>query len=493
MSSMQQTAGISGFALYIPPYRVKLDQWSDWYQQDWNKIKAVVGKSFRMRGPRENIYTMAANALLQLICNYQVNPARIRFLALGTESSTDNSAGAVVVKGMVNQALTTLGMEAISRHCEVPEYKHACLGGLYGIKNAARFLNCEPGDDSVAVVVSADIAEYARGSTGEPTQGAGAVAVLLEKYPAIASLNLAASGSASEYRSVDFRKPIVRIMDDEPRKHGQIRDFPVFNGKYSTTCYIEATLEAVADLFNRRQTIGSEYLRSIPAIFMHRPYHRMPESGLAMAYLMSLATGAGAEQETLGEYSAAAGIDTSRLIAEFQNHPTVHDLVEQRRLSDEIFPLAAATLKAFRGTDEYRRQITAKLSLGSVLMMDIGNLYTAALPAWVAAGLEQAATDKTLLAGQEILLLGYGSGDAAEAIPATLLPGWDQAAIKIGFQTSLNDPCDISQQQYEYLHDFGDCDGLPATSHSRFLLDSIGQNKDGDYLDYGIEYYNFLG
>ena len=31
-----------------------------------------------------------------------------------------------------------------------------------------------------AIVVSADIAEYALGSTGEPTQGAGAVAMLVE-------------------------------------------------------------------------------------------------------------------------------------------------------------------------------------------------------------------------------------------------------------------------------------------------------------------------
>jgi len=43
---------------------------------------------------------MAANATLRLIERYGVDPARVRYLALGTESSTDNSAGAIIVKGM---------------------------------------------------------------------------------------------------------------------------------------------------------------------------------------------------------------------------------------------------------------------------------------------------------------------------------------------------------------------------------------------------------
>ena len=36
------------------------------------------------------------------------------------------------------------------------------------------------GDDSVAIVVCADKALYERGSSGEPTQGAGAVAMLAD-------------------------------------------------------------------------------------------------------------------------------------------------------------------------------------------------------------------------------------------------------------------------------------------------------------------------
>ena len=108
------TCGLSGFSIYLPPYRVQLEQWCEWYQQPWEKIRAVVGRSFRVRGPAENVYTMAASALLRLILNYRIDPQKIGFLALGTESSTDNSAGSVVVKGLVNQALRNLGMPQIA-------------------------------------------------------------------------------------------------------------------------------------------------------------------------------------------------------------------------------------------------------------------------------------------------------------------------------------------------------------------------------------------
>ena len=112
------------------------------------------------------MYTMAANAVIRLIDQYDVDPSRVKFLALGTESSTDNSAGAIIVKGMVDEALAVRGLPPISRSCEVPEFKHACLGGVYGMKGAIRHLALD-GAGSQAIVVCADIAEYARGASAD--------------------------------------------------------------------------------------------------------------------------------------------------------------------------------------------------------------------------------------------------------------------------------------------------------------------------------------
>ena len=67
-----------------------------------------------MLGPDESIYTMAANAVLDLIIENKIEPSQVGFLALGTESSTDNSAGTIIIKGMVNDELKNRGISPIS-------------------------------------------------------------------------------------------------------------------------------------------------------------------------------------------------------------------------------------------------------------------------------------------------------------------------------------------------------------------------------------------
>ena len=53
-----------------------------------------------------------ATAVIRLIDQYDIDPQRVSFLGLGTESSTDNSAGAIIIKGMVDQALQASGPAA---------------------------------------------------------------------------------------------------------------------------------------------------------------------------------------------------------------------------------------------------------------------------------------------------------------------------------------------------------------------------------------------
>ena len=139
MLGLQPTSSSSTTALGAL-FRVPLEAWCQWTNSSWKKVEKNVGRSFRVAGPHESIYTMAANAALRLIQKYGVDPGEIGYLALGTESSTDNSAGAVIVKGMLDQALRSMGISEISRQCEVPEYKHACLGGVYALKGALRYL-----------------------------------------------------------------------------------------------------------------------------------------------------------------------------------------------------------------------------------------------------------------------------------------------------------------------------------------------------------------
>ncbi len=127
--------GISGLATYLPPYRVDLSNWCDWTGNSKEKINHIIGSGFRILGPNQSIYTMAANAVLQLIESYDIDPSDIGYLALGTESSTDNSTGSVIIKGMINDELIKRKVDPISVNCEVPEFKQACLSGIYAVKN----------------------------------------------------------------------------------------------------------------------------------------------------------------------------------------------------------------------------------------------------------------------------------------------------------------------------------------------------------------------
>lgn len=482
--------GISGLAAYLPPYRVWLEDWCEWTNNHWPKIREVVGQSFRLRGTNHSVYTMAATAVLRLIEQYDIDPTRVRFLGLGTESSTDNSAGAIIIKGMVDQALRARGKPAISRSCEVPEYKHACLGGVYAMKGALRYLALD-GDGSVAIVVCADIAEYARGSSGEPTQGAGAVAMLLERNPTLASIDLSQSGSASDYRVMDFRKPMLRFCGQDRSETHQVQDFPVFNGKYSTTCYIDETVHALNDMYDKRGLDAAEHLRSLRYVFMHRPYRRMPETGLAIAYLFALGRGRQRDKEELAAYAGAANIRMPELLAEMGSDPEVARLANPEQLHVDAYPLTMALLPAFRQS-EACQAILQKLSLGSDSIRDLGNLYTAALPAWLAAGLEQALDDDEELTGEELLTFGYGSGDAAEVIPFVVADGWREATARMKFKEAMSVAVDLSVEQYEALHDGRRVRGLNHSPRDEFIIDHVGTSEARQFQDVGIEYYRYV-
>ena len=488
----RKTIGISGLAVYVPPYRVWLDDWCEWTGNHWPKIRETVGRSFRVRGPNHSVYTLAATAVMRLIDQYDIDPLRVKFLGLGTESSTDNSAGAIIVKGMVDRALQSKGKPPIARSCEVPEFKHACLGGVYGMKGALRHLALD-GAGSQAIVVCADIAEYARGSSGEPTQGAGAVAMLLEENPKLAEVDLIRSGSASDYRIMDFRKPMLRFCGQDRSESHQVQDFPVFNGKYSTTCYIDETLHALNDMYEKRGLQATDYLRSLRTVFMHRPYRKMPETGWAVAYLFALSRGTGEDRAELASYCYEAGIEPEALLREMLSKPEIVALADPERLNFEVYPLTMAVFRIFRASRRYRREILDKLALGSDTMLDLGNLYTAALPAWIAAGFEQALDEGRDLQGEELLTLGYGSGDAAEVIPFFATEQWREATASIRFANAMELAVDLNKEQYEALHDGRRVSGLDYIPQSEFVIDKVGQTDHRQFQDIGIEYYRYVG
>jgi len=482
-------------ALYVPKPRVDLEHWCTWTSNPYDKIGAVVGHSFRMPRPDENAYTMAANAVLRLILQYDMDPRDVGFFALGTESSTDNSAGAVIVRGMVDTALDALGKDRISINCEVPEIKHACLGGIYAMKQAVRYLSCD-GKDRKAIVVSSDIAEYARGSSGEQTQGAGAVAMLLEADPKMFRVDLSRSGNSSNYRGPDFRKPFHRhFMGKGNKLPERVHDFPVFNGKYSTVVYTDATVRSLRDFFDRSGIGGHQrdfFDTEVEAIFFHRPYHWMPVQAMAALYVCAMLAD---DDPDLAELCISNEIDFEALRTEVNSSPPLfHNQNVADLASTDPCPNLTNAARTVRKTPAFKAILKERMSLGSERMMDLGNLYTASLPAWLAAGFEEAQETGRQLDGRSILAVGYGSGDASEAMILQVVPeSWREAADRIGFNRALEQGRNLGQAEYESLHDSGglqDPDRFDEAGHN-FRIERIGRGEEDDYDDIGLEYYSF--
>jgi hydroxymethylglutaryl-CoA synthase len=246
-------------------------------------------------------------------------------------------------------------------------------------------------------------------------------------------------------------------------------------------------------MYQKRDLLASDYLRSLRTVFMHRPYRRMPETGWAVAYLFALGSGSSEDHAELASYCYEAGIEPAALLNEMISKPEVATLADPERLNIEVYPLTMAVFRIFRASRKYSREILDKLALGSDTMLDLGNVYTAALPAWIAAGFEQALDEGRDMSGEELLTLGYGSGDAAEVIPFIVSKDWREATKAIGFAKAMSFTIDLTQQQYADLHDGRQTKGLDYLPRSEFVIDRVGESDQRQFTDLGIEYYRYAG
>jgi hydroxymethylglutaryl-CoA synthase len=217
----------------------------------------------------------------------------------------------------------------------------------------------------------------------------------------------------------------------------------------------------------------------------------MPETSFAMSFLFALGRDGSRGRKILEEQCAGIGMDVDELLTEMNSSPDVLDLVRNGTIDEDVYPLCVLLLREFRKSPEFAALVASKMSLGADIMKEIGNVYCAALPAWMAAGMEEAALNGVDLTNGKVLAVGYGSGDAAEAIPMRVVENWEAAAARIGFHDALSSPQNLAREQYESLHDSGTAIGLRDPDDG-FVIDAIGTNTNPQLSDEGIEYYRYL-
>lgn len=225
-------------------------------------LKYTGQQSIRFSEPWQDAASLAGDAVLGCASRLSAEQlAGVRFLLNGTETAVDQSKPiAAYVQGMVEQAGVALPGNIFTFQAQ-----HACAGGMAALLSAAGMLAMRPAGQR-ALVCCSDVARYQAATTAEVTQGAGAVAMVVEQNPALLELDLSTPGYAS--RDVD---DFFRPNDSYTAK---------VKGRYSIRCYREALENALVDHAANLGITAAELLRSTDLFAFHVPYYSLPFEAL---------------------------------------------------------------------------------------------------------------------------------------------------------------------------------------------------------------------
>ncbi|PAV28869.1 hydroxymethylglutaryl-CoA synthase [Virgibacillus profundi] len=187
--------------------------------------------------------TLAANAALEILD--EEDKEKIDFVIFGTESGIDHSKSAGVYVHHL------LGLDSHARTIEV---KQACYGATAAIQMAKGHIALNP--KSRVLVLGSDIARYGLNTSGEATQGAGAVALVISADPKIMALEDQSAYLTADI--MDFWRPIYS-------------DKAFVDGKFSNEQYI-LFFSKVWEAYKEKTDHG---LKDFEAICYHLPYTKM--------------------------------------------------------------------------------------------------------------------------------------------------------------------------------------------------------------------------
>jgi hydroxymethylglutaryl-CoA synthase len=245
--------GVSDMAIYVPPFYIPHEELASARGVPWEKYRIGLGNHKMSILPNwEDAVTMAANAGAQLLEKTGTKPQEILQLVVCTESGVDHSKPV---------ASFVQGLLGIGSQCRVYEIKHACYGGTAGIVHSVDWIVRNHSAPKKALVIMTDIALYGFGSPGEPTQGAGAVALLLERNPRLCSIDTSLNGIFSK-DVFDFWRPTGHR-------------FPIVDGKYSIACYLSALEGAVSHFKSNLGMDREKLLDDVDYLVYHMPFTNM--------------------------------------------------------------------------------------------------------------------------------------------------------------------------------------------------------------------------
>ena len=368
----------------------------------------------------QDTVVFAANALTKLIQENKLNLNEIARIYVGTESPIDSSKP--ISSFLIALMEQKFGENTLSE-CDVVDFTFACIGGVDALQNCIDFVKLNP--TKKAIVVTTDFAKYDLNSTGEYTQGAGALAMLITLNPRIIAFD---NNWATSTKGVfDFFKPFRTISKEEitGNKNNESwfenleaeieihKDQPVFDGQYSNQCYMDRTRNAYFSFKKLKNTSETIY-NSWERIVMHLPYAFQGRRMLSEIYALDASNKIISGDEDASEY---------------QNK-----------------------LKGISKSEEYQNFVNEKLMPAELASSLIGNLYTGSIFMGLLSTLAHFYDTKKEISNSKFGFLAYGSGSKSKVFEGEIQPDWKTALADINLFETLEKSFEIDFETYEKLH-----------------------------------------
>ena len=457
-----KNVGIDAIDYYIPNLFVDMQDLSLARDIPYEKLSQGLGlKKMSIPDSNEDTASLAANALLNLITKNKINPSDIGRIYLGTETGLDSSKpiSSYVIEIVEDLLSDKFGSRSF-KNCDIVDLTFACIGGVDALENCIDWV--KGGSKRKAIVIATDIAKYHLGSTGEYTQGAGALSLLITENPKMISISniwgVASKGIGDFFKprrifnKKDIFKEAASLMGTNPsdeevleilsnngskflnssiKKIEVYKEEPVFEGQFSNESYQERIYEAL-DHFKNQKNIN--FLTEWSFLIFHLPYAYHGRKMILEKWIQWL--------EENGE------IDNlyNEVGQEDNNRKEWLKLVSKSKMFNEF--------------------IQKKIMPGELASAEIGNMYTGSIFMALISLLSSALEKGEDIKNAKIGFLSYGSGSKAKIFEGTLESQWEETIKELDLFSKLNNRIKIDIDSYERLHNNESVSPLDSASSS---------------------------
>jgi hydroxymethylglutaryl-CoA synthase len=333
----------------------------------------------------QDIYSFSLTVLSRLLSKYKIDTDSIGRLEVGTETILDKSKS---VKSVLMQLFGK------NTNIEGVDNLNACYGGTNALFNAINWVESSGWDGRDAIVVTGDIALYAKGNA-RPTGGAGAVAMLIgPNAPIVVEPGLRGSYMQHAY---DFYKPDLTS------------EYPTVDGHFSINCYSEA-LDACYKAYNKREetlkSTANGHANGTNGHVNGNGVHAEESSKTGLDRFDYMAFHAPTYKLVTKSYARLLYSDyvANPSAAAFTDVPAeLRDMDYTKSLTDKMVE------KTFLGLT--KKRFNERVQPSTEAPKVCGNMYTASVYSGLVSLLSN--VDSTTLQGKRIGVFSYGSGLAA--------------------------------------------------------------------------------